>query len=398
MNAEEFANYLKTPEARIANEKYFTNLKIKQYIYNHRIERFHEKYGEKLDLVIEKLLEKYNSDSYRKKEFKQGYEPRETLLWFVYDYAQNYCQPCLDKTYFNSFTVEAFYVGSYVFSLMLGQGSALIVEKQKNINVTNIRQAIDYMLKRAVQLLRFNIKLTNIEIKDWGLDCSFIHTSSNQKYQSIYLLPSFQNKGLYKTLVREHIITSDQCNIEVYLIKKSIPYTSVKINHSPEYETIVNYYGDKKAKRSNIPYINHIEEGLAILEWIGASDEAKRAFCLHPIYQMDDELTLNADKFYIDSDILLRTIEYRSVANEYLSYKNIQNVDEIRLSPIKDVNDMLIADKIQNRKDFELYHENSHPRSNELKHYFNNWMQRLNISEDMYQNCKKRLTLDYEIK
>lgn len=131
MNTEDFINYLKSPEARIASEKYFTDLKIKQDIYNNRIERFHEKYGDKLDLVIEKLLAKYHSDSYRDKEFKKYYEPREDLLWFVFDYAQKYCNPCHDKTYFNSFTIEAFYVGSYVFSLMLGQGVALIVEKQK---------------------------------------------------------------------------------------------------------------------------------------------------------------------------------------------------------------------------------------------------------------------------
>ena len=45
---------------------------------------------------------------------------------------------------------------------------------------------------------------------------------------------------------------------------------------------------------------------------------------------------------------------------------------------------MLIADKIQNKKDFELYHKGSHPRSMELDHYFNNWLKRLNISEAFY--------------
>jgi hypothetical protein len=256
---------------------------------------------------------------------------------------------------------------------------------------------IYYIYMRAIQLLRFDFKLIKIVKHEWGLDCTFIHRVTKKEYQSIYLLPQFTGKGLYKTLVNKHILTSDQCNIESYLFKNNIPYTSVKITHSPEYETIVNYYGNKKAIRSGVYYINHIDEGLAILEWIGASDEAKRAFCLHPIYQSDDELIQNADKFHIDSDIMLRTLEYRSVANEYLSKREIQSIEEIRLSPLKDVNDMLIADKIQNRKDFEIYHQGKHPRSKELTHYFDNWTQRLGISEQMYQDYKERLTLNVEM-
>ena len=250
---------------------------------------------------------------------------------------------------------------------------------------------------RAIQLLRFNFKLIKIVKHEWGLDCTFIHNITKKEYQSIYLLPQFTGKGLYKTLVNKHIITSMECNIVDYLAKKTIPHTCVNLNNSPEYETIVAYYGDKKAIRSGVNYINHIDEGLAILEWIGASDEAKRAFCLHPIYQSDDELIQNADKFHIDSDIMLRTLEYRSVANEYLSKREIQSIEEIRLSPLKDVNDMLIADKIQNRKDFEIYHQGKHPRSKELTQYFDNWTQRLGISEQMYQDYKERLTLNVEM-
>ena len=34
---------------------------------------------------------------------------------------------------------------------------------------------------------------------------------------------------------------------------------------------------------------------------------------------------------------------------------------------------MLIADKVQNYKDFLLYHKNTHERSDELDEYFNSW-------------------------
>lgn len=51
----------------------------------------------------------------------------------------------------------------------------------------------------------------------------------------------------------------------------------------PEYYLIKGYYFDRRAKRSNVFLINHIEEGLVILDVMGASEKAKKAFCLHPI-------------------------------------------------------------------------------------------------------------------
>jgi hypothetical protein len=52
---------------------------------------------------------------------------------------------------------------------------------------------------------------------------------------------------------------------------------------------------------------------------------------------------------------------------------------------------MLIADKIQNRKDFELYHKDIHERSDELKQYFFNWLWRLGVWEGNYQEFKKSI-------
>ncbi len=160
-----------------------------------------------------------------------------------------------------------------------------------------------------------------------------------------------------------------------------------------EYQTIQNFYRNKKAQRSNLPLINHIDEALQILDWMSASDIAKRAFCLHPIFQADSDFLENWDKDFvgINPKVILLAVEYRSVANEYLSLRKISSLDEIRLSPIEEVNMMLVADKIQNRKDFEIYHEGTHERSKELKEYFLNWLQRLEVTEKVYQQFKDRL-------
>lgn len=160
---------------------------------------------------------------------------------------------------------------------------------------------------------------------------------------------------------------------------------------SKAYQLINEFYGAREAKRSKVPLINHIDEGIKILTWIGEGQHAKDAFCLHPIIQDDKELAANwADILQFDPLTIMYAMEYRSVANDFLSH-DIHYKLKIRLSPLKAVNNMLIADKIQNRKDFELYHKGTHPRSDDLDAYFKLWLHRLEISEQMYADFRMRL-------
>ena len=95
--------------------------------------------------------------------------------------------------------------------------------------------------------------------------------------------------------------------------------------------------------------MNHINEGLYILDKINSSECAKKAFCLHPLVQADGDLGLNIellDNRSVSSKALYLALEYRNIANQYLSHRKISDISEIALSPLKDVNDMLIADKL----------------------------------------------------
>jgi len=162
------------------------------------------------------------------------------------------------------------------------------------------------------------------------------------------------------------------------------------IKSTVEYKLIEKFYGDRVAKRSGVPLINHINEGLTVLSAIRATETTKRAFCIHPLLQADEDLQEN---YYISSFVdhhpLLLAMEYRSVANEYLSDK-VDTEQKIRLSPLLEVNEMLIADKVQNRKDFMTYHYGTHERSDELARYFNKWLNALNVSADTYIDfCRK---------
>lgn len=175
------------------------------------------------------------------------------------------------------------------------------------------------------------------------------------------------------------------------MIPQMLPQLSSKVGPfvlrgvGREWTLIERFYGDKRANRSQVPLVNHIIEGVQILDDIHADYYTRGAFCIHPMVQSDADLAVNFDTLRksVSSDVLALAMEYRSVANEYLSQRTIQSVDEIRLSPLSQVNQMLIADKVQNYKDFILYHHGTHPRSDELHQYFQNWLIRLDCQDVM---------------
>lgn len=234
------------------------------------------------------------------------------------------------------------------------------------------------------------VSMTSLEKTSYGALAYMKH--GQKEYISIFISPSHRGKGLYEKIQKKEnkpIITTPDCLVEAFLIRKKIPYKLVGLHqNTDEYKMISSYYGNKKASRSKVFLMNHIDEGISVLKKIKASENAIKAYCLHPILQSDEDLSKNFKdlEFWGDSPeaiqpkVLILAMEYRSVANEYLSKRKISSIDEIRLSPLKDVNDMLIADKVQNYKDFLLHHKESHSRSKELDEYFNNWFKRLGVN------------------
>lgn len=165
-----------------------------------------------------------------------------------------------------------------------------------------------------------------------------------------------------------------------------------------EYRAIQTFYGQRRARRSGIPYLHHIDEGLWILRALGASERAQRAYCLHPLVQEDDEraaawaqvLATGADLSLPPVDgvsddprVLALALDYRETANAALSHRpDLKGPEDIALSTEPEVNDMLRADKVQNYKDFIRHHRGTHPRSAELERYFQAWLARLDVSPE----------------
>lgn len=160
-----------------------------------------------------------------------------------------------------------------------------------------------------------------------------------------------------------------------------------------EYLAISAYYGDQRARRSNVRLMDHIDQGILILKAIGAPLTVARAYCLHPIFQLDDALVKEGMAFASKhgfTEPVLFAMEYRGIANAYLS-QHAMPPKGIRLSPIPEVNMMLIADKVQNRKDFERHHKGTHAKSERLDVYFKEWLQALDVTEDMYESLIRDL-------
>ena len=216
------------------------------------------------------------------------------------------------------------------------------------------------------------------------------------EFCSIYVPSPLVGRGLLKSVhlqIGLPVATIDACSIVPALERLGIPHAVAgrPILQSPEYLMIERHYGDQRAARSGVFLQNHIDEGLAVMKAWGASDLAMRAFCLHPMIQADcdfnarhevlaEELSANPSA----AQALELAVEYRRVANAYLSNASLPDAG-IALSPMKDVNDMLVGDKIQNRKDFLLHHSGAgskpaHPRAARLAEYFEQWIDALGAS------------------
>lgn len=162
----------------------------------------------------------------------------------------------------------------------------------------------------------------------------------------------------------------------------------MKIKDCIEYKLIKQVYGDDVAKRSQVPLINHIDEGLKILSQIGANLVVEQAYCLHPLVQNNTDLASAVMKQTLkgcDSTAIILAMEYRAVANSYLcrvDTDNFTDADCIRIvdNTLLEIKLMLVADKTQNYKDFLAHHKNSHVRSAELEAYFSRWIRCLKKS------------------
>lgn len=125
---------MKSEECKETIYKYFDKIVEKQKIYKNQIKRFHKNHSERFDEILEKIIHKYDSDEYYNKEINRGFEPRCSLYYFMYDYAEMYGRKLTEKEmtkYSNSFTVGIYFIKGYYIQLMQGQGSVVRIDKDE---------------------------------------------------------------------------------------------------------------------------------------------------------------------------------------------------------------------------------------------------------------------------
>ena len=116
------------------------------------------------------------------------------------------------------------------------------------------------------------------------------------------------------------------------------------------------------------------------------------AFAAHVLLQSDEDFAYaikSREIQNLDPLTVALAVEYRNVANSYLPHHPSRRVDVSGLR--EPVRLMLVADKVQNRKDFELRLKGRGLCTNEdrLSDYFAQWLTALNISEAEYERLRQ---------
>lgn len=213
-------------------------------------------------------------------------------------------------------------------------------------------------------------------------------------YCSLYVPQNLRGLNKYKeaydAIGRPPVLTSYDCGIASYLQKRQIAHV-ITAPHVlwQEYRHISQFYGDRVAKRSQVFLMNHIDEGVDILFRLGADETTIRAFMLHPYLQSD----IDFENHYFqlkpfDVNVIALALEYRKCANAFLCkpHTDAWTVTDMELyvgKLITPVRHMLVADKVQNQKDFLLHHYGIHARSAQLDRYFETWLEYLNVNDNV---------------
>lgn len=257
--------------------------------------------------------------------------------------------------------------------------------KRLEYDANTQEEVVNYFQTRARQLLSDGfVWQKDLTPAPGGLITTF--KKGDELFKSYYCYASCRGKGLASMAInsiKERIVTTHDCHIEEFLIARNKAYVMAgQFCKTPEYREIQSYYNDQKDKISQRYFMNHIDEGLFILNILGASDATKRAFCLHPLLQKDQDLKIhwNTLKHKYDAEVIGLVMEYRNIANK-----------QVELSAIDDVNEMSIADKIQNYKDFLICQHNVHKDSEEIDKYLTKWLHKLAISKAMFKDIYLQL-------
>lgn len=249
-----------------------------------------------------------------------------------------------------------------------------------------------YYHNRAAQLLWMGWRWDGRFVEHgWGVEVRYVDPAGVE-HRSVFVLEGHTGRGhLGRWLAAEPdipFVTSTRCpRMKAWLDARSVPHVTVAPAPWPAYAAIEAFYGDRRARRSGRYLMEHIDEGLYLLGVFGAAQVELDGWCLHPLVQGDDDLRATWSRGAapwrgVDPRAVLLAMAYRHTANRWLSHHPTPAAAP--QSPLPEVARMLMADKVQNRKDFERHLRGDLPNSDRLDAYFAGWLRGLGISEQRY--------------
>lgn len=116
----------------IQDDKFWEELEKRES----KITEFYERYIKKImalskkerEALVQKIIDKYNSDAYIRREYRLGYQPRECLFDILYYWAANYGKEAEDEGEDDYFPIERYIVDDNIkVSAIYGQGTKINV-------------------------------------------------------------------------------------------------------------------------------------------------------------------------------------------------------------------------------------------------------------------------------
>ena len=94
--AAHLKEYLEDPENLERARIHYARILAIEEIESKQRKRFHDRNlsDEEFSVLVEKVRTKYFSDEYRDRWYEKGIEPQEYLLFFLFEYAEEYGVKC----------------------------------------------------------------------------------------------------------------------------------------------------------------------------------------------------------------------------------------------------------------------------------------------------------------
>lgn len=156
------------------------------------------------------------------------------------------------------------------------------------------------------------------------------------------------------------------------------------LRRTSEYRAVAARCGDERAPMSGRPLIRHVEDGMVVLLGMGAPVEAILAYCLHPLCLSDDNLAAFDPTVASTPTVLMYAMEFRSNTRSHTPKPPRQPVPAAK-SPLAAVYQMLRADMVLDRLNFEAHQPTTSPYWHADHANVKGWLTAFGVDEGEYE-------------